>query len=78
MADGLDKVANAVKRGVDNVRDTVHEGQHRSAADLEREKRATLGDAMTPGEKAGSALNEAKHRVEAEYDSAKREVRNKT
>jgi hypothetical protein len=33
---------------------------------------------MTPGEKAGSVVNEAKHRTQAEIDSAKRNLRDKT
>ena len=61
---------------VDNVKDTLHEGAHRSEADAERAKRDVAGDAMTPGEKAGSALNEAGHTVAAEFDATKRDVRN--
>lgn len=78
MPDAFDKIANAIKHGVDDVRDSVHEGAHRTEADMERDKRASLGDAMTPAEKAGSALNEAKHRTQAEIDAAKRDVRDKT
>ncbi|MGP8100303.1 MAG: hypothetical protein ACLQHL_05985 [Candidatus Cybelea sp.] len=76
--DTLDKAADAVKRTVDDVKDTVHEGQHRSAADMERAKRETLGNEMTPGEKIGSAVNEAKNRTQAEYDATKRDIREKT
>jgi len=76
--DTLDKVADAAKDTVDNVKDTVHEGLHRSAADMERAKRETLGNEMTAGEKVGSAVNEAKHRTQAEYDATKREVRERT
>lgn len=74
----FDKAADALKDTVDNVKDTLHEAQHRSAADAERSKRETLGNEMTPGEKAGSVLNEAKQRTQAEYDAAKRDVREKT
>jgi hypothetical protein len=76
--DTLDKAADAVKGAVDNIKDTVHEGQHRAAADNERAKRETLGNDMTPGEKIGSAVNEAKNRAQAEYDATKRDVREKT
>jgi hypothetical protein len=76
--DTLDKISDAVKDTVDDVRDSVHEGQHRSAAELEREKREAMGDGMTASEKAGSALNEAKHRTQAGYDAAKRDIREKT
>jgi hypothetical protein len=76
--DTLDKAADAVKDTVDNVKDAVHEGQHRAAADGERAKRETLGNEMTAGEKLGSAVNEAKHRTQAEYDATKRDLREKT
>jgi hypothetical protein len=73
--DALDKVSDAVKHTVDDVKDSVHEGQHRSAADMEKSKREALGDELTPREKVGSALNEAKQRTQAEYDAAKHRVR---
>jgi hypothetical protein len=76
--DPLDKAADAIKKTADDVRDAMHESGHRSAAEGERAKRDVLGDEMTPGEKAGSALNEAKHRVQAEVDSGKRRIRDKT
>jgi len=75
--DPLDKAADAVKKTADNIRDSVHEAGHRSSAEGERAKRDAFGDEMTPGEKAGSALNEAKHRTQAEIDAAKQKVRNK-
>ena len=73
--DGLDKVADSVKRTADEVRDTVHEGQHRGAADAERVRREAFGDELTAGEKTRSLLDEAKERTQAEIDAAKREVR---
>jgi hypothetical protein len=73
--DALDKVSDAVKHTVDDVKDSIHEGQHRSAADMEKGKREALGDELTPREKVGSVLNEAKQRTEAEYDAAKHRVR---
>jgi hypothetical protein len=76
--DALDKVSDAVKHTVDDVKDSVHEGQHRSAADMEKNKRDALGNELTPSEKAGSALNEAKQRTQAEYDAAKHRVRDST
>lgn len=75
--DPLDKAANTVKKVVDNTRDSIHEAAHRSNAESERAKREGLGDTMTPGEKAGSAVREAKERVAAEFDKSKRELRNK-
>ena len=76
--DTLDKAADALKGTVDNIKDTVHEGQHRAAADSERAKREALGNEMTAGERIGSAVNEAKHRTQAEYDATKRDIREKT
>jgi hypothetical protein len=75
--DPLDRAADAIKGGIDDVKDRVHESQHRSAAEGERGKRELLGDELTPGEKAGSVANEAKHRAQAEIDAMKRELRDK-
>ncbi|HTU81218.1 MAG TPA: hypothetical protein VMF61_03760 [Candidatus Acidoferrales bacterium] len=58
-----------------NVRDTVDEAMHRSAAEGERARRDIEGDAMTPGEKVTSVADEAKHRTEAGMDHAKRKLR---
>ena len=76
--DALDQAADAVKGTIDDARDAIHEGSHRSAADGERAKREIAGDEMTPGERAGSAVNEAKHRAEAEVDRIKRDLRHST
>lgn len=61
-----------------NVKDTVNEAGHRSAAEGEQIKRDAAGDEMTASEKAGSMLNQAKNNVQAEADAAKRDVRNNT
>ncbi len=58
-----------------NVRDGVDETLHDSAADAERARRETQGDAMTAGEKIGSVADEAKHRAQAGIDHAKRDLR---
>jgi hypothetical protein len=76
--DTTDKVSDAIKHTVDDIKDSVHEAQHRSAADLEKAKRDELGDELTPSEKVGSALNEAKNRTQAEIDAAKRKIRDHT
>jgi len=76
--DGLDKAANAIKRTTDNVRDAIHEGGHRTAADAEKARRETLDSELTGAEKAKSVLKEAKERTQAEIDAAKREVRKHT
>ncbi len=75
--DPLDKAADAVKKTTDNVRDSLHEAGHRSAAEGERAKRDVAGNELTVGEKTGSALNEAKHRTQAEIDAAKQRLRHK-
>lgn len=75
--DTLDKAADAVKRTTDNVKDAIHEGQHRTAADAEKARRESLGDELTGSEKVKSVLNEAKHRTQAEIDAGKRDVRNR-
>jgi len=78
MKDFFNKAADAVEDTLKNVRDTVNEGSHRGEAEAEEEKRRVAGDAMTPGEKADSLLNEGKNRVQAEWDKTKRDVREKT
>ncbi|MGP6159694.1 MAG: hypothetical protein ACLPYS_19720 [Vulcanimicrobiaceae bacterium] len=67
-----------LKKFGDNAKDAVNEAGHRSQAEAERENRELNGDLMTPGEKAGSVANEAKHDVLADVDKAKRSVRNNT
>ncbi|MBV8601308.1 MAG: hypothetical protein JO359_07065 [Candidatus Eremiobacteraeota bacterium] len=67
---------NEIDKTVKNVRDGIDEAGHRSAAEGERAKRDLAGDAMTPGEKAGSAANELKNDVEAGVDRMKRDIRN--
>ena len=73
--DAIDKISDSIKHTVDDIKDSVHEGQHRSAADMEKAKREALGDELTPSEKVGSALNEAKQRTQAEIDAAKLKIR---
>ena len=73
--DPLDKAADAVTKTAKDVRDSLHEAGHRSTAEGERAKREVLAEDLTPGEKAKSIANEAKERVEAEIDEAKRKLR---
>ncbi len=63
---------------VDNVKDAISEGAHRSAAEGEQAKRDVAGDAMTPGENLASMANQAKHSVAAEVDAAKQDIRSNT
>lgn len=76
--DPLDRAADAVKKGVEDVKDRVHENEHRSAAEGERARRDLLGDEMNLGEKASSIADEAKQAAQAEIDAIKREIRDKT
>jgi hypothetical protein len=71
-------IKKTVKDGIDNARDSVKEGLHRSAADAERARRELDGDKMTAGEKLKSVAGEVKERTQAEIDKAKREVRGRT
>ncbi len=75
--DSLDRAADAIKGSIDDVKDRLHEAQHRSAAEGERGRREVLGDELTPVEKAGSVVDEAKNRAQAEIDAMKRELRDK-
>ncbi len=61
---------------IDNVKDGVNEAVHRTKAEDERVQRETAGDAMTPGEKAGSVVREATNNVQAGIDKAKVDIRN--
>ena len=70
----VDRSADAVKGAVDNTRDTIHEAQHRTAAEIEKQKREH-DTSMTAGEKVGSMAKEAKELTQAEIDAAKKEAR---
>ncbi|MDP9018672.1 MAG: hypothetical protein M3N19_10170 [Candidatus Eremiobacteraeota bacterium] len=76
MSDTMNKMANAVKDTVDNVKDTANEAGHRTEAKAEQTKRDVAGDEMTLGEKTGSVLNQGKNEVQASWDKTKRDVRN--
>jgi hypothetical protein len=67
-----------IEKTVKDLRDTVKEGVHRGEAEGEHAKRTVAGDAMTPGEKAGSVANEAVSDTKAEIDKAKRSIRDAT
>lgn len=68
-------MAHESEKTIKNVRDAVKETLHRGNAAAERETREDLGPAMTPGEKAKSAVREASEETKAEIDHAKRKVR---
>jgi len=58
-----------------DVNDTVDEAKHRFKAGEERGKREAMGPDMTTTEKVDSSLKEAGHKTAAEFDKAKRKVR---
>ncbi|MGA7571727.1 MAG: hypothetical protein WBG27_08765 [Candidatus Aquilonibacter sp.] len=72
--DPIDKAADAIKGTIDDVRDTAHEASHRTKAEAERQRRE-VDDTMTPGEQVKSMADEAKNRVQADVDEAKRRLR---
>jgi hypothetical protein len=67
-----------IVNGVKDIKDSISEASHRSNAQAEQTKRDVAGDQMTTGEKVGSAVNQAKETVQANYDEAKRNVRDST
>ena len=69
---------DGINKAIDNVKDSVSEAGHRSAAEGEQAKRDVAGDAMTPGEKIGSAANQAKETLQGDFDATKRDVRSNT
>jgi hypothetical protein len=68
-------IKDTIGNVVNNVKDTISEAGHRSAAEGEQAKRDALGDQMTTGEKAGSLLNQGAETIKANVDASKREVR---
>lgn len=70
----MDELNKAAK----DAGDAIKESAHRAEADGERAKRTIAGDAMTPGEKAGSIANEVAGEVKAGIDRGKRVVRDST
>lgn len=69
---------DGIKKAADNVGDAISEAGHKTNAEAEAAKRDVAGDAMTPGEKLGSAANEAKENVLGGVDHAKRDIRSNT
>lgn len=68
-------VRKTLEKSAKNVRDSIDETMHRSAADAEKARREGEGDSMTAGDRVVSAVDEAKHRTQAGIDHAKREAR---
>ncbi|HYZ17347.1 MAG TPA: hypothetical protein VE591_13140 [Candidatus Acidoferrum sp.] len=59
----------------DDVRDTGDELKERLKAGGERAKRAVEGDQMPLGERIASNVKEAGHKMRAEFDKTKRDIR---
>jgi uncharacterized protein YjbJ (UPF0337 family) len=76
--DDVNKVVEAVKDTVANVKDAVSEVVHRVAAQAEQQKRNLAGDQMTTEAKASSMVSQAKQTAQGDIDAMKREDRNKT
>jgi len=75
MKTAADNVKHAAKHAVEDVKDAVNEGKHRSEAEAEHAKREVAGDELTPGEYADSVAKESVSRVQGGLDHAKRNVR---
>ena len=68
-----------VRDTVDTIKGDTHdaldEAKHRLQAGGEKVKRAVEGDNMPLGDRIASHVKEAGHDMKADYDSAKRDVR---
>lgn len=71
-------MANEIKKTFQDIGDSIKEGVHRGNADAEHDTRTIAGDAMTPGEKAGSVVREVSENTKAEFDKTKRNLRDST
>jgi hypothetical protein len=59
----------------DDVKDGVDEVRHRAGAEGEKLNREVQGDNMSLGDRIVSHVKEAGHRLAADADAAKRDVR---
>ena len=70
---------NDARRTVDTIKGDTHdaldEAKHRVQAGAEKVKRAVEGDSMPLGDRVVSHVKEAGHDLKADYDKAKRDVR---
>ena len=67
-----------IDKTVKDVQDGADEAKHRFKAGMERGKRDAAGDAMTTSEKISSRVKEAGDDTAAEFDKAKRKIRDNT
>ena len=75
IANAASSIKHAAEHAGKDLHDAVKEEWHKGEADAEHAKRDAAGDAMTPGEYAGSMLNEAGSNAQAGIDRAKRDLR---
>jgi hypothetical protein len=71
----LGELEAAVERTVDNAKDALSEGKHRTEAAAERKRRELAGDEMDPATRVGSVANELKNDVQADVAETKRSLR---
>ncbi len=66
---------NTIDTIKDDVRDGADEAKHRAQAAGEHLSRDVQGDAMPLGDRIVSHVKEAGHKLAADFDKAKRDVR---
>lgn len=71
----MDDLKKEVDRAGKDLKDAADEAKHRFQAGAEKGKRDVAGDEMTTTEKLDSSLKQAGHETAAEFDKAKRKVR---
>jgi hypothetical protein len=71
-------IRKSVKEALNDVKDTLHETEHRAMAGVERAKRALTGKRMSGVQRMMSHFMEVGHKTAAEVDKAKRELRHNT
>ncbi|HEY5349917.1 MAG TPA: hypothetical protein VIJ64_09295 [Candidatus Lustribacter sp.] len=59
-----------------NTKDALDEVKQRAQAGAEQLKRGVAGDSMPMGDRIASNVKEGLHNMQADVDSAKRDVRN--
>jgi hypothetical protein len=71
----MDRRDDRIETIKEDTKDTLDEAKHRVKAGGEKVKRAVEGDQMPLGERVVSNVKEAGHNMKADYDRAKRDVR---
>jgi hypothetical protein len=71
----MDRRDDKVETIKEDTQDLLDEAKHRVKAGAEKVKRTVEGDQMPLGERVASNVKEAGHNIKADYDRAKRDVR---